>query len=175
MGIRETTIKDSSKVKNLYLRAFDDSEGEIVSNLAVNFIKENPASNILSLVATDNEKIIGHIAFSPVYLDSTNQHFGYILAPLAVLPKYQNNKIGSTLVKEGFKTISSQRACIVFVYGDPNYYSRFGFSHDLAQKYQPPYALKYPEGWQVVKLNSTIFPDGGLIKCVNYLNDPQLW
>lgn len=175
MQIRETNLKDSSKVKEVYLQAFDPSESEIVSNLAVNLIQEDFSVNILSLVVTDQEEIIGHIAFSPVYLNSTDQPFGYILAPLAILPQYQKKKIGSTLVKEGLKIITSKGAFIIFVYGDPQYYSRFGFSHDLAHNYQPPYYLKYPEGWQVLNLNSPNFPEKGLVKCVNLLHDPILW
>lgn len=175
MQIREASIKDSSAVKSVHLKAFDSSENEIISNLAVNLIHENSSSNIISLVATDKEKIIGNITLSPVYLNTTNEHFGYILAPLAVLPKYQNNKIGSTLVKQGLNTISSQGAFIVFVYGDPKYYYRFGFNNDLGQKYKPPYALEYPEAWQALKLNSTNFPESGGIKCVKSLNNPKLW
>ena len=175
MRIREASIEDSPGVKRVHLQAFDHSESEIVSNVAVNLIHETSPSHIISLVAIENEEIIGHIAFSPVYLVDGNQHFGYILAPLGVLPKYQRNKIGSTLVRQGLNIISSMRSCIVFVYGDPQYYSRFGFSNNLAQNYKPQYTLQYPEGWLAMKLNSDIFPESGTIKCVDALNDPKLW
>ena len=41
---------------------------------------------------------------------------------------------------------------ILFVYGDPKYYSRFGFSADAAVRYIPPYRLQYPFGWQGIAL-----------------------
>ncbi len=175
MKIREANINDSEGIKNLHLQAFDNSEAELVSDLAVNLLQEKSTINIISLIAIDNNIIIAHIAFSPVFLDSTNEHFGYILAPLAVLPTHQNNGVGSTIVKHGLDTISSFGASIIFVYGDPQYYSRFGFKTDLAQNFTPPYILQYPRCWQARKLNSTVFPEGGKIQCVNSLNNPKLW
>ena len=175
MKIREATLKDSESIANLYLQAFDNLEAESVSNLAVNLLHEKSTARIISLVAINNDAIIGHATFSPVFLDSTSEHFGYILAPLAVLPTHQQNRVGSTIVERGLDTISSLGAFIVFVYGDSQYYSRFGFKTDCAQNFTPPYTLKHPEGWHAIKLNSTIFPEGGKFQCINSLNDPQLW
>ncbi|MEM6611889.1 MAG: N-acetyltransferase [Cyanobacteria bacterium P01_C01_bin.72] len=175
MQIREAHIKDVEGIKNLYLQAFDNSEAELVSNLAINLLHEKSAIKIISLVAIDNKSIIGHVAFSPVLLKSINAHFSYILAPLAVLPTYQQKGIGSTIVKSGLDTICSLGALIVFVYGDPRYYSRFGFKTELAQHFSPPHTLKYPEGWQAMKLNSTVVPGGGKLKCINLLDNPRLW
>jgi predicted N-acetyltransferase YhbS len=175
MQIREANIKDAGGIKQLHLEAFDNSEAELISHFAVNLLHEKTATKIISLVAIDNDLMIGHTAFSPVFLDSTNEHFGYILAPLAVLPAYQRNGVGSTIVKHGLDTISSLGGFLVFVYGDPRYYYRFGFTTDLAQNFTPPYTLQYPEGWQAMKLNSTVFPKGGKFKCVNSLNESKLW
>jgi putative acetyltransferase len=175
MQIREANMKDSEGIKNLHLQAFDNSEAELVSDFAVNLLHEKSKIKIISLVAIDSDAIIGHTAFSPVFLESTNEHFGYILAPLAVSPTHQNNGVGSKIVKHGLGTISSLGAFIVFVYGDPQYYSRFGFKTGLAQSFTPPYTLQFPEGWQAMRLNATVFPEGGKFQCVNSLSDPKLW
>ncbi|ELS00752.1 putative acetyltransferase [Xenococcus sp. PCC 7305] len=175
MQIREANIKDSEGIKSLHLQAFDDSEAKLVSDLAVNLLHEKSTIKIISLVAIYKDTVIGHVTFSPVFLDSTGKHFGYILAPLAVLPAHQNQGAGSKIVKHGLDTISSLGAFIVFVYGDPQYYSRFGFKKEPAQNFTPPYVLEYPEGWQAMKLNSAVFPEGSRLTCVNSLNDPQLW
>jgi len=175
MQIREANIKDYSEIKNLYLKAFKKSEAKLVSNFAVNLLHEKSITKTISLVATDNSAIIGHTAFSPIFLDSIERHLGYILAPLAVLPTRQKNGVGFAIVKHGLEIISSLGAFIIFVYGDPQYYSRFGFTTDLAQNFTPPYTLQYPEGWQAIKLNSIVFPEGGKIQCVNSLNEPKLW
>lgn len=175
MQIREANIKDSGGIRRLHFEAFNNSEAELISDLAVNLLHEKSAVKTISLVAMDNDVIIGHTAFSPVFLDSTNKHFGYILAPLAVKPTHQKRRVGLTIVKHGLDTISSLGAFIVFVYGDPQYYSRFGFTTDLAQNFTPPYTLQYPEGWQAIKLNSTVFPKGGKFQCVDSLHEPKLW
>ena len=175
MQIREANTKDSDNIRTVHLEAFNSSEAELISDFAINLLHEESVVQTISLVAVDDDVIVGHTAFSPVFLDSTNEHFGYILAPLAVKPTHQKNGVGFTIVKYGLDIISSLGAFIVFVYGNPQYYSRFGFAVDLAQNFIPPYTLQYPEGWQAMKLNSTVFPEGGTIRCVNSLNEPQLW
>lgn len=175
MQIRQATIDDAEIIKNVHLQAFENSEAQMVSDFAVNLLNENHPVKIISLVAVENNEIAGHTAFSPVFFENTNEHFGYILAPLAVSPKFQKNKIGSSLVKYGLDAISNMGAFIVFVYGDPQYYSRFGFDTDQAKNFIPPYALAFPDGWHALKLNSADFHEGGTITCVDSLNDPNLW
>ena len=151
MQIREAGLKEAEDIRYVHLQAFDSSEAEVVADLAVKLLHDESAANIISLVATDGGAIIGHVAFSPVFLRGSNELFGYILAPLAVLPDQQNKSVGSALVRHGLDMLSSSGAQIVFVYGDPRYYSRFGFNTDLAREFSPPYTLKYPEGWHALK------------------------
>jgi len=175
MQIREATIDDAESIKNVHLQAFDNSEAQMVSDLAVNLLNEDHILKNISFVAIESNEIVGHTAFSPVFYEGTNEHIGYILAPLAVAPKFQKNKIGSSLVKYGLDVITNIGPFIVFVYGDPQYYSRFGFKADPAKKFIPPYTLQFPEGWQALLLNSAVYSEGGSITCVDSLNDPKLW
>ena len=175
MHIREANDKDAEDIKYLHLQAFDDSEAAVVADFAVSLLHEKSSSKTISLVATEDDEIIGHVAFTPVFLDDSNENFGYILAPLAVLPGKQNNSVGSVLVRYGLDMVSSSGANIVFVYGDPGYYSRFGFNTDLAKGFSPPYVLKYPEGWHALRTNSADIPEGGSLRCVESLNDAELW
>ena len=175
MEIREAKIKDADSIKRVHLEAFKNSEAELISDLAINLLQEKSTTKTISLVTIENDVIIGHVAFSPVFFESTNQHFGYILAPLAVLPPHQKKGVGTTIVKHGLDFISSLGSFIVFVYGDPQYYSRFGFEMDLAGNFIPPYKLKYPEGLQALGLNSPVIAEGDKFKCVNSLNKPILW
>ncbi|MCD4669948.1 MAG: N-acetyltransferase [Actinomycetia bacterium] len=175
MQIRKATQDDAENIKNVYLQAFDNSEAQMISNFAVNLLNENHPVKIISIVAIKNNEIVGHVAFSPVFYESTNKHFGYILAPLAVSPKFQKNKIGSSLVKYGLDVISKIGKFIIFVYGDPKYYYRFGFKADLAKNFIPLYTLQFPEGWQALNVNSAVFSKGTSITCVDSLNDPKLW
>jgi putative acetyltransferase len=63
---------------------------------------------------------------------------------LAVLPTHQKQGVGSTIVKHGLDTIASLGAFMVFVYGAPQYYFRFGFKTDLAQNFTPPLYTSLP-------------------------------
>jgi putative acetyltransferase len=49
------------------------------------------------------------------------------LAPLAVIPEYQRQGIGSKLVNEGLRILRSSPCPFVTVLGHPDYYERFGF------------------------------------------------
>ena len=65
---------------------------------------------------------------------------------------------------------------IVFVYGDPKYYGKFGFNPDAASGYSPSYELEYPFGWQAIVLKEGVFTDSAVkISCVDPLSDPELW
>jgi len=175
MHIREANDNDAEDIKNLHLQAFDDTEAAVVADFAVSLLHEKSSIKTISLVAIEDGEIIGHVAFSPVFLVDSNEHFAYILAPLAVLPDQQNKRVGSALVRYGLDKVSLSGAHIVFVYGDPGYYSRFGFNIDLAKGFSPPYTLKYPEGWHALRTSDTDIPHSGSLRCVESLNDAQLW
>jgi putative acetyltransferase len=65
---------------------------------------------------------------------------------------------------------------VVFVYGDPKYYCRFGFSVEAAHLYTTPYKLQYPFGWQAIVINECNIREPPVaIACVNALCDPKLW
>ena len=81
---------------------------------------------ILSLVAEDHEKVIGHIAFSPVPISDGSQHW-YGIGPLSVLPEYQKQGVGKSLVREGLVLLKAMGAKGCVLVGDPEYYKRFGF------------------------------------------------
>ena len=83
----------------------------------------------ISLVAVIDGQVAGHIFFSPVSIETDGQAFTAMgLAPMAVLPQYQNKGIGSALVREGLKECRRISHDIVVVLGHPRYYPRFGFS-----------------------------------------------
>jgi putative acetyltransferase len=82
----------------------------------------------LSLVALKDEQVIGHILFSPVTIVSGESSFeGVGLAPMAVLPVYQKQGVGSELIRQGIKELKDAGHPVVVVLGHPHYYPRFGF------------------------------------------------
>ena len=83
---------------------------------------------ILSLVAIENQEVVGHIAFSLVRIDSTAGTKDAVgLGPLAVLPAFQRRGIGSELVPAGLAKLQKAGHGVVVVLGHPEYYPRFGF------------------------------------------------
>ena len=176
MHIRVATSLDRDDIHSVHWSAFADGEREIVSRLAVNLLSEKSTPQTISLVAETENIVIGHVAFSPVTFDNNENAQGYILAPLGVKPDYQKRRIGSKLIESGMQQLSRIGVDILFVYGDPKYYSRFGFSVDAAECYIPPYKLQYPFGWQGITLKNC--STGKLpiqIACVTSLCDPALW
>jgi len=82
----------------------------------------------LSLVAVQDDQIVGHILFSPVTITSETSSFEAIaLGPMAVLPSHQRLGIGSELVRAGLEECREMGQSIVIVLGHPEFYPRFGF------------------------------------------------
>ena len=176
MCTRIATSLDRDDIRAVHLSAFPEGEREIVSKLALNLLFEDTVPQTISLVAESDGAVVGHVAYSPVKIDNNENLQGYILAPLGVKPDYQKSRIGSKLIEKGMQKLLNMRVNILFVYGDPKYYSNFGFSTDAAKRYIPPYKLQYSFGWQAIALDGRKIAKSPVnIVCVNSLCDPELW
>lgn len=175
MKIRESVENDKKSIRKVHLNAFDQSEGETVSQLAIDLLEDKTALPILSLVAEQDNEIIGKVIFSSVNIEGVEGVLAYILAPLAVKKFAQRNGIGTLLINKGLETLKEHGAEIVLVYGDPNYYMRTGFKagHNL----KPPHKLKYPEeAWMAQELvESILTKTQGTVRCALSLNSPEYW
>jgi len=175
MKIRESVENDKESIRRVHQNAFDQSEGEAVSQLAIDLLEDETALPILSLVAGQDNEIIGNIIFSSVDIEGVEGVSAYILAPLAVTKLAQRNGIGTLLIHKGLETLKERGAEIVLVYGDPNYYMRTGFKagHNL----KPPHTLKYPEeAWMAQELvESILTKTQGTVRCALSLNSPEYW
>lgn len=124
MIIRHETTEDKAAVRYVNEQAFDRAgEASLVEALH--------ASNkvILSLVAVQEEQVVGHILFCPVAVEAKSERYGAVgLGPMAVLPRLQHQGVGSALVRGGLEALRQQNHHVVVVLGDPKFYSRFGFS-----------------------------------------------
>ena len=152
--IRAEEASDIAPIHQVITAAFADV---VLSNhqeaLLVDELRKHGALEV-SLVGECDSQIVGHIAFSPVTVDRT-VCFWFGLAPLAVLPLYQRNGIGTRLINAGLESLRviGAEGCVVL--GEPEYYGRFGFvaRDELILENVPPHFFlsqsfsgKYPRG-----------------------------
>jgi putative acetyltransferase len=96
---------------------------------------------VLSLIAEENGKIVGHILYARLTVDGAPS--AVALGPIAVDLARQKQGIGGRLIEEGHKLLREKGEKLIFVVGDPAYYSRFGFSREAAAKFDTPYNGPY--------------------------------
>ena len=126
MLIRKETPDDFDEVYALVTSAFrsaehsDGNEQELVVSLRKSsaFVPE------LSLVAQIWGKIAGHILFTEAKVGGSTV---LALAPLSVLPEFQNRGVGSALAGAGHETAKKLGYNYSIVLGSEKYYPRFGY------------------------------------------------
>ena len=123
MQIRTEEEKDWADVHALNASAFETAEEARL----VDALREKSQS-VVSLIAEEHKKIVGHIMFSPVSLSGHPGVKIMGLAPMAVAPEHQRKGIGSALVRAGLEGCKQRRFVAVVVLGHPEYYPRFGFA-----------------------------------------------
>jgi putative acetyltransferase len=176
MNIRLAKKADLKSIQTVIETAFSDEESEVISNLASDLSSETASRSIRSLIAEVDGQVVGYVSYSPIFLRSDASISGYILAPLAVSPEHQKQGVGSRLISSGVDMLSADGVDVLLVYGDPEYYGRFGFREEIGRSFVPPYPLAYPFGWLGMMLDETAIPNTPLkFECAKALNDPDLW
>jgi putative acetyltransferase len=123
MIIRREEPQDITAIRQVNEQAFGGS-GE--AN-AIEILRDRGAAT-LSLVAVIDDRVIGHLFFTPAAIETADHTWPALgLAPLSVLPEYQRQGIGSALMKAGLAECARLGYERVIVLGHPNYYPRFGF------------------------------------------------
>ena len=154
MILRKETIADIDAITKVTIAAFKNlAVSNQTEQYIINALRDADALT-LSLVAEIDGRIVGHIAFSPVIISDGTKDW-YALGPISVLPEYQKQGIGKSLINEGLsllKQLNGQGCALV---GDPNYYKWFGFKNfpELVYEGVPqevflalPFNEKIPQG-----------------------------
>lgn len=179
MKIRKSTQSERKEILNIHSQAFGKDKGPVISKLVNDLLADETALPILSLVAVDNDNIIGHILFTKVVVTrAENRIFAQILAPLAILPEEQKKGIGKKLINEGLRLLKKSGTELVFVLGHPTYYPRCGFIPAGEQGFEAPYPIpeEHAEAWMIQELNSDVLKkNSGKVECSKVLNEPQHW
>ncbi len=128
--IRDELPGDADVIRSLTTQAFRDAPHSSGTEAAIVDALRTARCLTVSLVAkTQNDGVIGHVAFSPITIDGVAAHW-YGLGPVSVRPDRQKQGIGAALIEAGLERLRDLRADGCVVLGDPNYYERFGFMSD---------------------------------------------
>ena len=130
MKLREIQNEDYKLVEEVITKAFEQSNhGHNGEATLVETIRELPTYNQeLEIVALIDNDIVGHGVLSEaVVKNDINDLKGLVLAPLSVVPDYQNQGIGSHVLLELEKRAKEMEHAFITILGDPSFYSRFGY------------------------------------------------
>jgi putative acetyltransferase len=121
--IRQEQPQDLKAIRAVIRRAFGQTqEADLVDKLRQNY------NDLLSLVAVRQNKVVGHILFTPVTIESADTAVrGMALAPMAVMPEYQRQGVGAELVRAGIEQLKKRGCLFIIVLGHAEYYPRFNF------------------------------------------------
>jgi putative acetyltransferase len=131
--IRRERPGDEAGVRRVEVEAFGrTAEADVVDLLRVT------CPEGVSLVAVVAGEIVGHLLFEPATIEGEcGTLAGAGLGPLAVLPAYQRQGVGSALVRAGLAEMRTAGHPYVVIIGHPWYYPRFGFVAPA------PYGVRY--------------------------------
>jgi putative acetyltransferase len=130
MLIRSEQVHDLAAIRALVYAAFENHPHQPPGSSPIEHkiveAHRDAGALSLSLVAEEEGRIVGYIAFSPVLVGG-NACGWYGLGPVAVLPSRQRQGIGSALIEKGMEELRARNAAGIVLLGEPEYYGRFGF------------------------------------------------
>jgi putative acetyltransferase len=130
---RPARAEDADAINALNDAAFGTpDEAKIVTQLLAD------GDSLASLIAHDDRDILGHIQFFRILIDDEDIAAG--LGPMSVSPDRQKSGIGRGLIKLGMTMMEGQGRQLVFVLGHTGYYPKFGFSPEVAARYDAPWS-----------------------------------
>lgn len=134
--IRQEKKTDHKAVFGLIKAAF---KTEILSDHKEQFLvarlrNSNAFIPKLSIVAEIENEIVGHILLTKLKIKNGDTYFDSLaLAPVSVLPKFQNNGIGGMLIEKAHETAIKLNYKSIILLGHESYYPKFGY--ELTEKY----------------------------------------
>ncbi len=130
--IRPETPGDYREAESVVRESFwDVYRPGCIEHLVLHKIRTSPGFvKELSLVACDGERIVG-VVICPrgTIRNEHGQEFTALSMMVGVLPSYQGCGVGSMLIERAIETARSLGFSGIVIFGDPGFYSRFGFKN----------------------------------------------
>lgn len=141
IGIHTAAPRDAFDIDELLQQCFSrPAEAMLVKQLAID------GDLVLVLLARDEETgaLAGLVALSRMHVAVADDAVPSVaLAPVAVAPAYRRAGVAEALIHAAIEQMREAGAGLIFVLGEPAFYTRFGFSAELAEGFQSPYAGPY--------------------------------
>ena len=151
MQIELETSEQAAGIRTLLVEAFPTpEEADLVERLQDGGYAE------IGLTATEGSRVVGYLLLSR--MSAPMKALG--LAPLAVAADKRRLGIGQSLIEAGLERARRAGGEAIFVLGDPDYYTRFGFTATEAAGYETPYAGPY---FMIASLTGKTLPRSGRV------------
>jgi putative acetyltransferase len=172
--IVEASDADLEAVLAVSRVAFD---AEDVPALVRDLLDDPSARPLLSLIARDGGRIVGHALFTAARVGTeAAPGSSAILAPLAVVPDAQRQGVGGQLLEAGLRLLRVSGIRLVFLAGYPDYYTRHGFEPAYPHGFTPPFPVSPTEAWMVHSLQpGALGATDGVVICATAMNKAEHW
>ena len=162
LEIRQEKIKEYEEVYHVIKTAFETAEHSDGNehDLVVALRKSNNFIPKLSLVAIEDNKIVGYILFTKIKIGQFEE---LALAPFGVLPEYQHQGVGSKLIEEGHKIAKNLGYHYSVVLGSEKYYPKFGYIPAIQYGIKAPFDVPN-ENFMAIKLNEANTEIKGIVQ-----------
>lgn len=122
--VRAEQPGDSDSIGAVHRAAFPTSaEAEVVARL------RRAGAALVSLVALQDGQVVGHVVCSPAWIEGVEWRLdAVLLGPLAVVPAFQRQGIGSQLMEAALGICRARGHPVVGALAAPDWYRRFGFA-----------------------------------------------
>jgi putative acetyltransferase len=138
--VRNEAPADFDAVRAIHTLAF----GQPQEARLVDALRAAPdLAPIVSLVASHEGRVVGHILFTPIRIgQALAAKRAMSLAPVGVHPDFQRRGFGDALVRAGLTECARLGHPVVVVVGHPEYYPRFGFRPARAAGLEAPFEVR---------------------------------
>lgn len=177
--IRDAVSGDAVEISRVITAAFSD--GGRVAALWDDIVGRE--LDRASVVAVENDVIVGHVGVSHAWLDARRELVDVlVLSPLSVRPDRRGQGIGTALIGAAIRASEMLDAPVLFLEGSPDFYATRGFSRAMKLGFSAP-SDRIPEpAFQVALLPAyadwmtgrLVYPDVWWQHDAAGLRDPEL-